>query len=87
MDCINANMIVCIDETGTDHRDANRRCGYHLHGTTVSHTLSNRGRQLSAITVLSTCRIEDIHLTEVTQCYILWVSLKPGTKRTGPDQK
>ena len=67
MNCISANMIVWIDETGKDHRDANRRCGYHLRGTTpVSHTLSIRGRRFSAITALSTHGIEDIHLTEGT---------------------
>ena len=60
-------MILWVDETGTDRRDANRRCGYHLRGTTpVSHTLSIRGRRLSAITALSTRGIEDIHLTEGT---------------------
>ena len=45
INCIYANMIVWIDETGTNRRDANRCCGYHLRGTTpVSHTLSIRGR-------------------------------------------
>ena len=72
MNCINAHVIVWIDETasetGTDRRDANRRCGYHLRGIThVSHTLSIRGKRLSAITALSTRGIEDIHLTEGTR--------------------
>ena len=58
-------MIVWIDETGTDRRDANRHCGYHLHGiTSASFTLLIRGKRISAITALSTCGIEDVCLTK-----------------------
>ena len=65
MNRVNADMIVWIDETGTDRRDANRRCGYHLRGITpASFTLSIRGKRISAITALSTRGIEDVCLTE-----------------------
>ena len=54
MSCVNANMIVWIDETGLDCHDANRHCGYHLREITpVSHTISIRGKRISVITALS----------------------------------
>ncbi|XP_065918924.1 uncharacterized protein [Dysidea avara] len=42
MASVHADMIVWIDETGTDSRDCHRRCGYHIRGTTpVNHILNN----------------------------------------------
>ena len=64
---MDADMIVWIDETGSDRRDASLRYGYHLRGMTpVSYTLSIRGKRLSVIAVLSTRGIEDIEITEGT---------------------
>ena len=67
MATVNADMFVWIDETGSDRRDANRRCGYHLQGMVpISYTLSIRGKRLSVIAAISTRGIEDIELTEGT---------------------
>jgi len=64
---VDADMIVWIDEIGSDRRDASCRYGYHLRGMTlVSYTLSIRGKRLSVITALSTRGIEDIEITEGT---------------------
>ena len=62
---VNADMIVWIDETGTNRRDANRCYGYHLRGVTpASFTLAIRGKHISAITALSTRGTEDVCLAE-----------------------
>jgi len=64
---VDADMIVWIDETGSDRRDASHRYGYrHRRMTPVSYTLSIRGKRLSVITALSTRGIEDIEITEGT---------------------
>ena len=45
MNLVNGDMIVWIDETGTDRRNANCRYGYHLRGVTpASFTLAIRGK-------------------------------------------
>ena len=65
MNLVNADMIVWINETGTDRQDANRCYGYHLCGVTpASFTLAIRGKRISAITALSIHGIEDVCLAE-----------------------
>ena len=55
MEYINAEMIVWIDESGSDRRDSIRRYGYHLRGLTpVSYNLGPQGKRLSVTTALST---------------------------------
>ena len=62
-----ANMIVWIDETGTDSRDCHCCCGYHMRGTTpVNHILNVRGKRISVITAMSTRGIENIHVAQNT---------------------
>jgi len=49
---IDADMLVWLDETGSDRRDAVRKYGHSLRGMTpVSYTLAGRGKRLSAIRV------------------------------------
>ena len=49
---IHADMLVWLDETGSDGRDAVRKYGYSFQGMTpVSYTLAGRGKRLSAISV------------------------------------
>jgi len=45
MACIDANMVVWINETGTDRRDCHRRCDYHMRGMTpICHAVDIRGK-------------------------------------------
>jgi len=41
---VHADMLIWIDETGTDNRDCLCRCGYHMQGMTpTSHVLNIKG--------------------------------------------
>ena len=51
-------MLVFLDETGTDRRDAMRRFGYSLRGKPArTHKLLVRGKHLTAIAVICVERI------------------------------
>ena len=57
------HMLVFIDETGTDRRDALRKYGYSLRGKTPrSNRLLYRGQHLSALTIMSCDGILDVHI-------------------------
>ena len=61
MDYIRANMIVWLDETGLDKRNAPRRCGYHLKGMPlIDFRLSVYGKWLSSIGIRLVRGIEDV---------------------------
>ena len=56
----NADMIIFIDETGTDRRDMLRRKGYSLRGQPiVAHRLLVRGEHISVIGFMSTAGVLD----------------------------
>ena len=56
----NADMIIFIDETGTDRRDMLRRKGYSLRGQPiVAHKLLVRGEHVSVIAFMSTMGVLD----------------------------
>ena len=55
-------MIIWIDETGSDRRNTVRQYGYSLRGLTpVSHELKVSGKRISAIAAMSTRGIEDVY--------------------------
>lgn len=58
-------MIVWIDETGSDRRNSVRAYGYGLRGLTpVKHQLKVWGKRISAIGVMTTDGIEDVFVQE-----------------------
>ena len=58
-------MIVWLDETGSDHRNSVRAYGYGLRGLTpVTHKLNIWGKRISAIGIMSMCGIEDAYIYE-----------------------
>ena len=60
-----ANMIVWLDESGSDRRNGRRMFGHHLRGMTpLDYTLTLRGKRLSSIAIMSTRGIEDIDTFE-----------------------
>ena len=60
MEYLDANMIVWLDETGSDRRNAHRRFGYHLRGLTPTDFMFTvRGQRYSTIAIMSTDGIED----------------------------
>ena len=68
MSYIDPNMIVWVDETGSDsRREGIREFGYALRGITpVSFKLGISGKRLSVITAMSTRGVEDIDIIEGT---------------------
>ena len=67
MSYLKADMMIWIDETGSDHRVSSRCFGYHLRGLAPTDTvLSIRGKRLSAVAAMSTRGIEDIDICEGT---------------------
>ena len=77
MSYLKADMMIWIDETGSDHRVSSRCFGYHLRGLAPTDTvLSIRGKRLSAVAVMSTRGIEDIDICEGTtngeKCTRFW---------------
>ena len=65
MSIFDPNMLVFIDETGCQRRNAIRRYGYGLRGITpVQHQLFIHGKHISGIGVLSTRGMEDAYLVE-----------------------
>lgn len=54
MGYIGANMIVWLDETGSDRRTAHRRFGHHLRGMTpTDYRFTVHGKRLSSIGIMS----------------------------------
>lgn len=65
MSYIGANMIVWLDETGSDRRSARRRFGYHLRGMTpTDYRFTVHGKRLSSIGIMSVRGIEDVDTYE-----------------------
>lgn len=59
------NMIVWVDEMGSDRRNAIRSYGYSLRGMrAVNHVLRVGGKRLSVIGAMSVDGIEDIYISE-----------------------
>jgi transposase len=64
---LDPEMIVWIDETGSDHRQSMRTHGRHLRGLTpYDNVISVRGNRLSTIAAMSTRGIEDIAIHDGT---------------------
>ena len=60
-------MLVWLDETGCDRRNTLRKYGYSLRGIPIcDHRLLVRGKQYSAIPVMSLDGIHDVYVTEGT---------------------
>ena len=60
-----ANMIVWLDETGSDRRNERRKRGYHLRGMTpTDFKFTVRGKRLSSIGIMSTRGVEDVDTYE-----------------------
>ena len=58
-------MIVWLDETGSDRRNSVRAYGYGLRGLTpVTHKLNVWGKRISGIGIMSMCGIEDAYIYE-----------------------
>ena len=67
MKYISAEMIVWLDETGSDRRSASRKFGYHLRGMTpVDYNFKLRGKRFSSIAVMSQRGMEDVDTYEGT---------------------
>ena len=65
MKYINSDMIVWLDETGSDRRNAKRRFGYHLRGMTpTDYKFAIRGKRYSSIAVMSHRGLEDFDTYE-----------------------
>ena len=59
------SMIVWVDETGCDLRNAMRKCGYGTRGMPPQdYTLKLRGKRFSAIGVLTTEGVEVVYIEE-----------------------
>jgi len=56
------SMIVWVDETGCDLRNAMRKYGYGIRGMTPQdYTLKIRGKRYSAVGILTTEGVEDFN--------------------------
>ena len=68
MSIYDPEMLLFVDETGSDRRNALRKYGYSLIGQpAISHSLLVRGKRFSAIGILSpTDGILDAHITPST---------------------
>ena len=65
MSYLTADMILWLDETGSDKRSERRKFGYDLRGITpTSYKLSIRGKRMSSIAIMSTKGIEDVDIYE-----------------------
>ena len=58
-----ADMIVWLDETGSDKHSERRKFGYHLRGITpTSYRMAIREKRMSCIAAMSTRGIEDVDI-------------------------
>ena len=65
IEAFDPSMLVFIDETGCDKRNAKRLFGYGVRGITpITHHLLAYGQRISAISIMSTRGIEDVYLAE-----------------------
>ena len=65
MGYLRANMIVWLDETGSDKRNARRRYGCYLRGMIpVDFRLTVHGKRLSSVGIMSVRGIEDVDTYE-----------------------
>ena len=65
MKYIPANMIVWLDETGSDRRKERRKFGYHLRGMTpVCFTHTVCGKRLNSIAIMSARGLQDFNIYE-----------------------
>jgi len=63
----NPNMIVWLDETGSDRRHSTRKWSYGIHGITPrDHHLLAHGERYSAIAIMPMEGLLDVHLAEGT---------------------
>jgi len=63
--CYDPSMIVWVDETGCDLRNAMRKYGYGIRGMTPQdYTLKIRGKRYSAVGILTTEGLEDVYAEE-----------------------
>lgn len=61
------DMMLWVDETGCDKRNALRKYGYGIQGQPPrDYSLVLRGKRYSAIAILSTDGVEDVYITEGT---------------------
>ena len=59
----NSDMLIFLDESGTDKRDKLRKYGYSLRGKPpVSHKILSRGQHLSLIAFMSTAGVIDFQI-------------------------
>ena len=67
MKYISAEMIVWLDEMGSDRRSASRKFGYHLRGMTpVDYNFKLCGKRFSSIAIMSQRGMEDVDTYEGT---------------------
>ena len=67
MSYLNPNMIIWINEMGSDHRQSSRQLGHHLRGLTPTDAvISIHGQHISTIAALSPRGIEDIEVYSET---------------------
>ena len=65
MNGVDPDMLIWVDEKGSDRRNAIRKYGYGLGGMTpIVHSLLARGKRISAAGVMSTRGAEDSYLIE-----------------------
>ena len=65
IDMFDPSMLVWLDETGCDQRNALRKYGYGIRGQPPQdHSLKLRGKRYSAIGIMSTEGIEDVYITD-----------------------
>ena len=65
--CYDPSMLVWLDETGCDNRNALRQKAYSIRGMPLNnHQLLIRGVRYSAIPLISLDGIHDVHITEGT---------------------
>ena len=90
MAAIDYSIVLWIDETGCDRRNALRKYGYGIRGQPPQdHQLKLRGIRYSAVGILSVDGINDVYITQdsvngdIFVKFIhtqLWLSLKRGTE-------
>ena len=65
VESMSANTFIWVDETGSDKQNALRKYAYSLQGVTpINYCLYTSGRQISAISAISTRGVEDVYLPE-----------------------
>ena len=67
MSYLNPNMIIWINEMGSDHRQSSQQLGHHLRGLTPTDAvISIHGQRISTIAAMSPRGIEDIEVYSET---------------------